>query len=61
MAVAKAEGEAVRLERAGKTEEAAAKRTRAEELKREDPYTDLQDQLDDAIKKEASLVAVRNG
>lgn len=52
MAVAKAEGEAVRMERAGKVEEAAAKRARAEELKREDPYTELQDQLDEAIKKE---------
>ena len=46
MGVSRAELQAVKLERQGETEEAAKFRARAEELRYEDPYTALQDQLD---------------
>lgn len=52
MGVSRAELQAVKLERQGETEEAAKFRARAEELRYEDPYTALQDQLDEAVKNE---------
>lgn len=52
MGVSRAEQQAVKLERQGETEEAAKFRARAEELRYEDPYTALQDQLDEAVKNE---------
>lgn len=55
MAVSKAESEVARLTRAGKTEEAEAMRAHVDALKHEDPYTSLQEQLDEAVAKEASF------
>lgn len=52
MGVSRAEQQAMKLERQGETEEAAKFRARAEELRYEDPYTALQDQLDEAVKNE---------
>lgn len=52
MAVARLEGEATRLERQGEKEEAFNLRARANKMRYEDPYTALQDELDEAIKNE---------
>lgn len=52
MAVSRAENEAVRLERQGELEEAAKLRKHADAMRYEDPYTALQDELDEAIKNE---------
>lgn len=52
MAVARLEGEAMRLERQGEKEEAVNLRARANKMRYEDPYTALQDELDEAIKNE---------
>lgn len=52
MAVSRAESEAVRLERRGEVEEAAKLRKHADAMRYEDPYTALQDELDEAIKNE---------
>lgn len=52
MGVSRAELQAVKLERQGEVEEAAKFRARAEEMRYEDPYTALQDQLDEAVKNE---------
>lgn len=57
MGVSRAELQAVKLERQGDTEEAAKFRARAEELRYEDPYTALQDELDEAVKNEVGLGA----
>lgn len=55
MGVSRAELQAVKLERQGETEEAAKFRARAEELRYEDPYTALQDELDEAVKNEVCM------
>lgn len=52
MGVSRAELQAVKLERQGETEEAEKFRQRAKEMRYEDPYTALQDELDEAIKNE---------
>lgn len=52
MGVSRAELQAVKLERQGEVEEAAKFRARAEEMRYEDPYTALQDELDEAVKNE---------
>lgn len=59
MAVARAENDVARLTRAGKLEEAEAMRAHVDALKHEDPYTALQEQLDEAVQKEASGVFSR--
>lgn len=55
MAVSKAESEVARLTRAGKTEEAEVMRAHVDALKHEDPYTSLQEQLDEAVEKEVCI------
>lgn len=57
MGVSRAELQAVKLERQGDAEEAAKFRVRAEELRYEDPYTALQDQLDEAVKNEVGVLS----
>lgn len=52
MGVSRAELQAVKLERQGDAEEAAKFRARAEKMRYEDPYTALQDELDEAVKNE---------
>lgn len=52
MAVSRAEGEAFRVERHGETEEAAKIREQVKAMRYEDPYTALQDELDEAVKNE---------
>ena len=52
VAVSKAEANAVKLERQGEVEEAAELRAHAKSMRYEDPYTALQDQLDEAVKNE---------
>ncbi|CAM9325694.1 unnamed protein product [Pylaiella littoralis] len=52
MGVSRAELQAVKLERQGEVEEAAKFRARAQEMRYEDPYTALQDELDEAVKNE---------
>eukprot|EP00752_Nemacystus_decipiens_P002499 g2348.t1 len=59
MGVSRAELQAVKLERQGDAEEAAKFRARAEELRYEDPYTALQDQLDEAVKNEEFVKIAR--
>ena len=52
MAVSRLEGEATRMERQGDREEALNLRDRARKMRYEDPYTALQDELDEAVEKE---------
>lgn len=61
MGVSRAELQAVKLERQGETEEAAKLRAHAQELRYEDPYTALQDQLDEAVKNEVCVWGVLSG
>lgn len=52
MDIGKAENQAAHLTRTGKPKEAKAMLARARKLRRRDPYTTLQKQLDEAVKKE---------
>lgn len=58
VAVSKAEANAVKLERQGEVEEAAELRAHANSMRYEDPYTALQDQLDEAVKNEVITVLI---
>lgn len=55
VAVSRAEAKAVKLERQGEVEEAKELRAQANSMRYEDPYTTLQDQLDEAVKNEVNL------
>ncbi|CAM9109187.1 unnamed protein product [Ectocarpus sp. 4 AP-2014] len=59
MGVSRAELQAVKLERQGQTEEAEKFRQRAKEMRYEDPFTALQDELDEAIKNEEFVKIAR--
>ncbi|CAN0233701.1 unnamed protein product [Ectocarpus fasciculatus] len=59
MGVSRAELQAVKLERQGEAEEAEKFRERAKEMRYEDPYTALQDELDEAIKNEEFVKIAR--
>ena len=54
VAVSKIEAKALKLERQGEVEEAAELRAQANSMRYEDPYTALQDQLDEAVKNEVN-------
>ena len=56
VAVSKAEANALKLERQGEVEEAAKLRAHANSMRYEDPYTALQDELDEAVKNEVNLL-----
>ncbi|CAN0079793.1 unnamed protein product, partial [Discosporangium mesarthrocarpum] len=53
------EGEAKRVERAGKLEEAKKMWNKARELRYKDPYTGLEEQLQEAVKKEEFVKAAK--
>eukprot|EP00904_Undaria_pinnatifida_P011450 jgi/Undpi1/7435/HiC_scaffold_22.g09908.m1 len=59
VAVSRAEAKAVKLERQGEVEEAKELRAQANSMRYEDPYTTLQDQLDEAVKNEEFVKIAR--